>query len=214
MYYLCKICDTVGVPPKEFGNKLESALLKIVQEQYEGIVDEDLGVIVAITKVDKTGEGKVIPGDGSAYYPSDITMLVYKPEVHELVEGEVSEVTEFGAFVRIGPIEGLVHVSQIMDDFINYDAKLPGFVGKKSGKKLTVADAVTARIVTVSLKGNIQSSKIGLTMRQPLLGKPDWTKIEEKGTKAKTPAVEEKTGKKESKPAKKAKPKKAIKEGG
>ncbi len=199
MYCLCKISDTVGVPPKEFGSGLDSALLKIVQEQYEGIVDEDLGVIVAVTKVDKKGDGKVIPGDGSAYYPSEITMLVYKPEIHELVEGNVSEVTEFGAFVRIGPIEGLVHVSQIMDDFINYDAKLPGFVGKKSRKKLSVEDKVVARIVTVSLKGNIQNSKIGLTMRQPLLGKDEWQKVDEKGSKAKTTGTEEKPVKKEAK---------------
>jgi len=121
-----------------------------------------------------------VPGDGSVYYNTNIKMLVYKPEMHEVVEGVVSEVTEFGAFVKTGPLEGLIHVSQIMDDYINYDAKLPGFSGKDTAKRLTVKDVVLARIVTVSLKGTISSSKVGLTMRQPGLGKADWSKIDEK----------------------------------
>jgi len=115
-------------------------------------------------------------------------MLVYKPLMHELVEGNITEITEFGSFVRISPIEGLIHVSQIMDDYINYDAKTPSFIGKKTGKKLVVDDNVTARIVTISLKGNIQNSKIGLTMRQPFLGKEGWEKKDEKAAKEKAGA--------------------------
>ncbi|MBN2067671.1 MAG: DNA-directed RNA polymerase [Candidatus Diapherotrites archaeon] len=183
MYSLVKIKEKVRVPPKEFTAKLANSVLNIVQQEYEGIVDEDLGLVVAVTKVDNVGDGKVVPGDGAAYYDTEIEMLVYKPVMHELVEGNITEITEFGAFVRISPIEGLIHVSQVMDDYINYDAKLPGFIGKKTKKKLTVDDTVLARIVTISLKGNIQNSKIGLTMRQPFLGKGEWAKIDEKQEK-------------------------------
>ncbi len=45
-------------------------------------------------------------------------MLTYMPFVEEVVAGEVTELAEFGAFVRIGPIDGLVHVSQITNDFL------------------------------------------------------------------------------------------------
>ncbi len=180
MYSLVKVKDKVRVPPKQFTSKLEKSVLGMVQQEYEGLVDEDIGLVVAVTNVSNVGEGIVVPGDGSAYYDTEIEMLVYKPLMHEVVEGNISEITEFGAFVRISPIEGLIHVSQIMDDFINYDAKTPSFVGKKTRKKLIVDDSVIARIVTISLKGNIQNSKIGLTMRQPFLGKEDWIKMDEK----------------------------------
>jgi DNA-directed RNA polymerase subunit E' len=183
MYFLIKVNEKVRVPPKEFGGKLKETILKIVQEEYEGVVDEDLGLVIAVTGVGEVGEGKIVLGDGAAYYQTELELLMYRPLLHEVVEGVVTEVTEFGAFVRISPIEGLVHVSQIMDDYINYDAKMPGFVGKKTGKKLTVDDEVLARIVTISLKGNIQNSKIGLTMRQPFLGKESWIKKDEKQLK-------------------------------
>ncbi len=193
MYSVVKVREKIRVPPKLLGKKLEESILDIVQGDYEGLVDDDIGLVIAVTKADNIGDGKVVLGDGAAYYIADIEMLVYKPLMHEIIEGNITEVTEFGAFVRISPIEGLIHVSQIMDDYINYDAKMPGFMGKKTNRKLTVDDEVTARIVTISLKGNIQNSKIGLTMRQPFLGKESWAQNEEKKVEGK----EKKPGKAE-----------------
>jgi DNA-directed RNA polymerase subunit E' len=36
--------------------------------------------------------------------------------MQEIVEGEVVERVEFGAFVEIGPLDGLLHISQITDE--------------------------------------------------------------------------------------------------
>jgi DNA-directed RNA polymerase subunit E' len=205
MFYKTKIIDKVRVPPKKLGTKIKDSLMEIAREDYEGRIKDEYGVIIAITGIGEVGVGHVIPGDGSAYYEAEIEMLTYKPHLQEITRGTITEATEFGAFVRIGPIEGLIHVSQIMDDYINYDAKLPGFVGKKTDKKLVPEDNVLARIVTVSLKGDTSSSKIGLTMRQPFLGKSDWGRIDEKSAKE----GKGKKGKKETeeKTKKEAKPK-------
>lgn len=180
MYVVCTVNDTIRVPPNKFSEDTNKTILKTAQEQYEGLVDEDLGVVVAVINASKAGDGKVVPGDGAAYFDADLDLLMYKPVIQEVVEGSISEITEFGAFIKTGPLEGLIHVSQIMDDYINHDAKLPGFVGKESGKKLTKNDTVLARIVTVSLKATIPESKIGLTMRQFGLGKDEWLKVDEK----------------------------------
>jgi len=209
MFYKTKIVDKVRVPAKKLGTKIKDSLMDICREDYEGRIKDEYGVIIAITGIGDVGVGHVIPGDGAAYYEAEIEMLTYKPHVQEVTRGTITEATEFGAFVRIGPIEGLIHVSQIMDDYINYDAKLPGFIGKKTDKKLVPEDNVLARIVTISLKGDTSSSKIGLTMRQPFLGKSDWGRIDEKSVKE----VKGK-GKKgaEEKPKKEAKPKEEKKE--
>ena len=203
MYEICKIREVIRVPPKEFGKNLKKAVLKIVQEEFEGLVDEDLGVVIAVLDIANIGEGKVIPGDGSAYYQTEIEALVFKTEAQEIVEGVISEITEFGAFIRTGPIDGLIHVSQLMNDFINYDAKLPGFVGKESRKKIQLEDEVLARIVTCSLKGDLSNSKIGLTMRQLGLGKEEWLA---KDLKKKEGKESEKQEKQHEKPQAKPKP--------
>jgi DNA-directed RNA polymerase subunit E' len=186
MFYKTKINDKVRVPPKKLGGKVKSSLLDICKEDYEGRLDNDYGVVVAVTGIGEVGEGHIIPGDGSAYYEAEIEMLTYKPILHEVVRGTITESTEFGAFVRVGPIEGLIHVSQLMDDFINYDAKLPGFVGKKTEKKVVAEDNVLAKIVTISMKGEVSNSKIGLTMRQPYLGKAEWAGIDAKAEEKKS----------------------------
>lgn len=173
MYQIIEIEDTVRVPPENFGVKLEDGLKKILAEKYEGKIDRDIGAIVLLIDAKTDGIGKVIPGDGAAYYETVFKALVYKPELQEVIDGEVIEIVEFGAFVRLGPLDGLVHVSQIADDFLNYDPKGSRFVGKASSKVLQESDKVRARIVTISLK-KAKENKIGLTMRQPGLGKFEW----------------------------------------
>ncbi|MDO8627605.1 MAG: DNA-directed RNA polymerase, partial [Candidatus Diapherotrites archaeon] len=146
--------------------------------------------------------GKVIPGDGMIYYDSEIDMLVYKPELHEVMEGTVTEITEFGVFVRTGPIEGLIHRSQIMDDFTNYDQKTQTFVGRDTKKKIGMSEDVLVRTVSISLKGSLSNSKIGYTMRQVGLGKKEWLKTDSKKPQAKEKSA---TEEKEEKPAKSGK---------
>ncbi len=188
MYTIATIRDTIRVPPSKFSSDLNQSILSIVRGDLEGLVDSDLGVVVAVTGAKRKGEGKIVPGDASAYFDSEIDLLVYKPQVNEVVEGTISEATEFGAFMKTGPVEGLIHVSQIADDFITYDAKLPGFVGRDSKRTLKIGDQVMARIVSVSMKGTLPDSKIGLTMRQPGLGKKEWLKIKKVVRTAKTKA--------------------------
>ncbi|WP_017981015.1 DNA-directed RNA polymerase [Methanocaldococcus villosus] len=181
MYKILEIMDVVRVPPDEFGKDLKDTIKKILIEKYEGRLDKDIGFILAITDVKKIGEGKVVHGDGSAYHPVIFETLVYMPEMYELIEGEAVDVVEFGCFVRLGPLDGLIHVSQIMDDYVVYDPKRQAIIGKETGKVLEIGDYVRARIVAISLKSERKrGSKIALTMRQPYLGKIEWIEEEKK----------------------------------
>ena len=199
MYAIYDITETIRVPPSELGTSMKKKIINIASEEYEGMLDEDLGLVLSIVGVDNIESGRVVPGDGAVYYPSNIKMLVYKPNVQEVVEGFVTQIAEFGAFVRIGPMDGLVHVSQIMDDYINYDPKLPGFGGKESAKKITLNDVVLSRIVTVSLKGSVTNSKIGMTMRQLGLGRAEWKKRDAKEKKEKKTTAKKVTKKEKKK---------------
>jgi DNA-directed RNA polymerase subunit E' len=122
--------------------------------------------------------GKIIPGDGAAYHKVTFSLLTFYPKIQEVVEGEVVEVADFGAFVRIGPIDALLHVSQLMDDFISYDEKQGVLFGKETRRKLMSGDQVRVRITAVSLGRAGSSGKIGVTARQPFLGKIEWIENE------------------------------------
>jgi DNA-directed RNA polymerase subunit E' len=178
LFKLIVLEDTIRIPPEKFGNPLEAVGREQVRAKYEGVVDEELGYVVAVTKVEVSPTGKIIPGDGAAYHKVTFSLLTFYPEIQEIVEGEVVEVADFGAFVRIGPIDALLHVSQLMDDFISYDEKQGVLTGKETKKKLMSGDQLRVRITAVSLGGAGSSGKIGVTARQPFLGNLHWIEHE------------------------------------
>ncbi len=200
MYKLFKIDDKIRVSPRYFSMKLDDAITEILIEKYERKVDKDLGIILGIQDVKVLSEGRVIPGDGGAYFKIEFDILTYLPEVNEVIESTVTEIVEFGAFLGLGPIEGLVHLSQITNDFLTYNRRVPSFVGKESKKTLKKGDKILAKISTVSLKNNIHDIKVGLTMRPDGLGKEEWI---EKDEKKKAAEVKRASIKQKPKPTKK-----------
>ncbi|ASI98356.1 DNA-directed RNA polymerase [Thermococcus celer] len=181
MYKLLKVKDVVRIPPTMFTMDPKDAAKLVLRETYEGIYDREEGVILAVMDVEEIGQGVVVPGDGATYHEVVFDVLVWKPEMHEVVEGEVIDVAPYGAFIRIGPMDGLVHISQLMDDYVVFDEKNKQFLGKETKRTLKLGDEVRARIITVSGKSRvIRENKIGLTMRQPGLGKRDWIEKEKR----------------------------------
>ncbi|MFH1294675.1 MAG: DNA-directed RNA polymerase [Candidatus Aenigmatarchaeota archaeon] len=171
MYRKITVEDKVRVDPNKFDRCLEDAVKASLQEKWEGITDRSLGVILGVVSVQAVGEGKILPGDGAIFYPVTFTLLAYRPELNEVVVGDVIDVTEFGAFVRIGPVDGMIHVSQIMDDFVSFDQKSMAFSGRESKRIIRNGDIVRSRIISVSIE---REFKIGLTTRQAGLGVLSW----------------------------------------
>ena len=179
MYIQIRAVDVVRVPPERLGDKLQPTVKEMLQEKLEGRMDRKIGMIIAILDVVDMKEGKIMIGDGGVYYETVFDMLVFRPRMQEIVEGEVAEIVEFGAFVAIGPLDGLLHISQITDEYISYDEKGAKLVTKDTGRTLGEGDKLRARIVAISLNEmDPGDSKIGLTMRQPGLGKIEWIEEE------------------------------------
>jgi len=171
MFYIAVVEDYVRVDPKLFGMPTNEAVDQQLRETYAEYYDKQLGNVVEVIEVLSVGEGVIIPGDGAAYYNSTFKLLVWKPELQELIYGVVSEITDFGAFMDLGVMKGMIHISQTMDDFVSF-SKTESLLGKSSKRSLKSEDLCLARIVAISHKGD--SPKIGLTMRQPGLGKLEW----------------------------------------
>jgi DNA-directed RNA polymerase subunit E' len=189
MYYRMKLADKVRVPPHRLGEDLKSVILDVLQEQLEGSIDKEIGIFIAVTKVLEVGEGEIVPGDGAVYYDVEFEALVLRLALQEVVEGLVVETTSFGAFVSLGPIDAMLHVSQISDEYINYDEKNARLICQESKRFIAVGEPVRARVVTLSLnEREPRDSKIGLTMRQSGLGTARW--LEEDLAKEKEKGVE------------------------
>lgn len=174
MYYMHTVKDAFKISPEYFDKPINKVASEVLKRKYEGMIDPKVGVVVSVFGVRNISSGIIYPGDPAVHHKVEFDMLTYLPYVEEVVVGEVTELAEFGAFIRIGPIEGLVHVSQITNDFLSLDRKVPAFVSKRSGKNLKKGDVVYAKISTVSMKTSVKDSKIALTMKADGLGKEEW----------------------------------------
>ncbi len=183
MFYLADVKDHIRVEPKHFGLATREAVEQQLNESYVGSVSKDYGFVICVVEIQDVGEGVIIPGDGATYYESRFKILIWRPELHELVYGTIQEITNFGAFMNLGVMQGMIHVSQTMDDYVTL-SKTGTLSGKSSRRSLGVGDKCVARIVAISYK--MGEPKIGLTMRQPGLGKIEW--LEEKKKKAESEA--------------------------
>jgi DNA-directed RNA polymerase subunit E' len=173
MFYLTDVEDYVRVDPKLFGLPTQESISAQLEETYSEFYDKDIGQVISVVEILNVGEGVIIPGDGAAYYKCLFKLLVWKPEIQELVYAKVGEITNFGAFMNLGVMKGMIHISQTMDDYVSF-SDAGSLSGKSSGRVLKQDDLCVARIVAISHKGD--EPKIGLTMRQPGLGKMDWLK--------------------------------------
>lgn len=200
MYAMVKVEDTVRIPPEMFGEDLDKIVEEIVQKTFEGSMRKNHGIIVVADNIEAVGEGIVIHGDGAMYQKVAFDALTFKPDLQEVLDGVVCEIVEFGAFCHIGPLDALIHMSQIMNDYVEVDPEGEMIVGKEKKKTLKTGDMIRARVVAVSLNElSARESKIGLTMRQPGLGAHEWLR---------EPKEEEKKEKEKKKEEKKAKKKK------
>ncbi|MCK4239012.1 MAG: DNA-directed RNA polymerase, partial [Candidatus Lokiarchaeota archaeon] len=210
MFKLITLESTLEIPPFLYSQDKKISARIILSDDYEGTVTKEFGFIIAVVDVLDVGLGMVIPSSANTFHKVSFRILTFRPSISEVVRGACVEIVDFGAFIRLGPLDALVHVSQICDDYIVYEESAYRFLGKETGKILEVNDIVRARIIAVSLGGG-RTAKLGLTMRQPFLGKDDWIErdlAEYYKDAEETEAPEEEAEKMEKKPASKKKKKK------
>ena len=198
MFSISTLVDVVRIPPSLFGKTLKKAAINILKEKYESMINADLGYIIMILDAKVQEMGKMIPGDGGTFHKVEFDALTFYPKLQEIVQGEIVDITDFGAFVRIGPTDALLHLSQVMDDYLKSDVKSGMILANQSGKTLRVGSTIRARITAVSLGKAATMGKIGITCRQPYLGADEWIAEEiKKSSESKSSTPDKETKKKE-----------------
>jgi len=174
LFRVYKLRDVVRIDPSKFGKPPEEAVLEELRKKYEGLRDRNLGVVIMVRNPKVDPIGYIIFGDGASYHRVEFEVLTYVPIVNEIVEGRVEIVSRAGLIVRIGPIEGFIHVSQIADEEVAYDPVRGAMVCRQSKRSIERGDIVRARVTSVSIGGPQRAPRVSMTMKQPFLGKKEW----------------------------------------
>jgi DNA-directed RNA polymerase subunit E' len=174
MFQIIEVEDVVRVEPLDFSETLNKMAEKVLKLKYESTLSPDFGYVVLIIGVKADKVGKILPSDGATYHTVNFKLLTYLPKLQEVVEGEVVEITDFGAFIRIGPTDALLHLSQITDEYLNSDVRQGLITAQQSNRVINVGTRMRVRVTALSLARGSSMGKIGVTCRQPFLGANDW----------------------------------------
>lgn len=71
----------------------------------------------------------------------------------EEFDGAITAVTEFGLFITLSNlyVEGLVHISQLGNDYFAYDAASQSLIGQQHGQRFSLGDNVRIKVAGVNL---------------------------------------------------------------
>ena len=88
-----------------------------------------------------------------------------KDRLGETFEGTISGVASFGIFVSLDDVfvEGLVHVSDLGQDYFHFDAARHAMLGGRSGKKFQLGDRISIRVARVDL----ETSRLDFVLFEP-----------------------------------------------
>ena len=178
MFLIIHMNDVVRIPPNRLTSSLKNTAITILKEKYESMISPELGYVIMIVDASANSVGKLVAGDGSTYHKVQFKALTFYPKLQEVVEGEIVEITDFGAFVRVGPTDALLHLSQITDDYLKSDVKQGIIIANQTAKSLKIGSKIRARVTAISLGKGSGMGKIGITCRQPFLGSNEWIEQE------------------------------------
>lgn len=74
-------------------------------------------------------------------------------KIGEEFDGVISSVTGFGLFVELeNTVEGLVHVTDLTDDYYHFDERSMALIGERTGNVFRIGDAITIKVADVNLE--------------------------------------------------------------
>jgi ribonuclease R len=115
-------------------------------ETYKAKDWEALGVHCSMTERRADDASRDVTNWLKCYYMQD--------KVGEIFDGTVSGVTAFGVFVALDDayVEGLLHVTELGNDYFHYDKAHHAMVGERTNEKYRLGDRVTIKVARVDLE--------------------------------------------------------------
>ena len=115
---------------------------------------QDLGISCSMTERRADDATRDVTNWLKCYFMQD--------KIGEIYDGTVAGVTSFGLFVALDNIyvEGLVHVTELGNDYFNYDKARHEIAGERTGIKFRLGDRLTIKVARVDL----ETSKMDFTL--------------------------------------------------
>lgn len=128
---------------------------RILRKQLNNEIDEkqEKKLSKMVEKVAKISSERERIAEEAERETVDLKIAEYMAsKIGETYEAIVSGVTSFGVFVELdNTVEGLVHVSNMEDDYYHFNEKSMALVGERTGRTFRIGDKVKVKVEHVNM---------------------------------------------------------------
>lgn len=108
MFILTEISDLIRIPPHTFHVPLHESLTNEIHKKYSNRVINNLGLAISLWDIQDIKEGLLKPGDGGSFVEIRFRLILWKPFLGEVLEGEVTDCTIEGIKVKLDFFDEIV----------------------------------------------------------------------------------------------------------
>ncbi len=154
MFYLLDVQAKTSLSPEQLdpNKNADELLLKTLRQSLEGVVLEDIGLVVAVISCRVKGEGLIPPRSPDIFFNTEIELVCFRPLEGEILEGEIVNVTETGAFVNIGSLDGFWPRNRISNKRLRFNVKRGTLEDRDSEVVVKRKDKVRVEVNTVEIR--------------------------------------------------------------
>ncbi|XP_027106284.1 DNA-directed RNA polymerase V subunit 7 [Coffea eugenioides] len=149
MFLQSQLSWNVIIPPESLdsnGLALQKAIIIRLMDDFAAKkATKDLGYFLAVTTLDKIGEGKIRERTGDVLFPVEFSCITFKIFKGEVLEGVVHKILKHGVFLRCGPMDKIYLSHQKMPDYRYVPGENPIFISETS----KIEKDVTVRFMVI-----------------------------------------------------------------
>ncbi|XP_004240814.2 DNA-directed RNA polymerase V subunit 7-like [Solanum lycopersicum] len=112
----------------------KAILIRLMDDFAAKKASKDLGYFMAVTTLDKIGEGKVQKHTGHVLFPVEFSCITFKIFRGEILEGVVYDIKKHGVFMRCGPVDKVYLSHKKMADYKYVPGENPIFMNEKMSR--------------------------------------------------------------------------------
>ena len=174
MFCIVKTNMIVPVPPSELhpDKSIEDIVLGILRNTYEDSIHTEYGYILAILESKVRGLGYITPENPSVFFRVEVSMLVFKPEPGEIIEGSVVNAIETGIYVNIGFTDAFISVNALGREHFKFDIRKGELVGTKTNTVIKSGDWIRGKLFPATSSLTAESAttlpRVRFNIRTPL----------------------------------------------
>ncbi|KAJ4831700.1 hypothetical protein Tsubulata_046694 [Turnera subulata] len=127
----------------------KSIIIRLLDEFARKKATKDHGYFLAVTTLDKIGEGKIRQHSGDVLFPVVFSCITFKILKGEILEGTADKIMKHGVFLRCGPIENAYLSHAKMPGYQFLPGENPEFLSEKGSK---IRKGAVVRVVVMATK--------------------------------------------------------------